>query len=81
MLCIESEHSAQANWNYLPVYERERRWLTKFRMYEQNLNELLGMVSPKLEESQPRNLHMRKYTNKAKLLITLSSLARCPTLR
>jgi hypothetical protein len=82
MLCIEGEHPTQAmNWNYLAVHERERRLLTEFRMYKLNFNELLGMVSPKLEESQSRNLNMRKYSNKAKLLITLSFLAHCPTLR
>jgi hypothetical protein len=82
MLCIEGEHLTQAiNRSYLPVHDQGRRWLTEFRVYEQNFNELLGNVSPKLEGSQPRNFNMRKYSNKAKLLITLTFLAHCPTPR
>jgi hypothetical protein len=81
MLCIEGEHPTQAmNWKRLPVHERERWWLTELRMYEQIVNKLLGMVSPKLEESRSRNINMRKYSNKAKLMITLSFLVHCSTL-
>jgi hypothetical protein len=61
MLYIEGEHPTQAiNWNYLSVHGRERRWLAEFRLCEQPFNELLGMVRPKLEESQPRNLNMKE---------------------
>jgi hypothetical protein len=69
------------NWHSLPPTERERCWVSEFRMPEGVFEELLGLVEPHMAPSIPQNIRQRTYTVKEKLLITLNFLAHCSTLR
>jgi hypothetical protein len=69
------------NWSNLPMHERERRWMSEFRMVEDDFAYLFRMVKADIPKEEPRNPSMRRYKRKEKLLITLSFLAHCATLR
>jgi hypothetical protein len=55
--------------------------MTEFRMFEAVFEELLAFVEPHMGPSVPQNPRKRTYTVWEKLLVTLSFLAHCSTLR
>jgi hypothetical protein len=65
----------------LPPDELVRRWIAELRMAEAVFLELLKLLTPHLQPSNPQNIASQyTYTVKEKLLVTLSFLAQCPSL-
>jgi hypothetical protein len=82
MMTVNNFHDEESkNWRSLPPTEQERRWMTEFRMPEAVFEELLAFVEPHMGPSVPQNPRQRTYTVREKLLVTLSFLAHCSTLR
>jgi hypothetical protein len=82
IMAVNNLHNDESkNWRSLPPTEQQRRWMTEFRMPEAVFDELFELVEPHMEPSVPQNSQQRTYTVREKLLVTLSFLAHCNTLR
>jgi hypothetical protein len=60
------------NWSNLPVHERERRWISEFRMVEEDFSYLFNMVKAEIPKLRTSIQSMRQYKRKEKLLVTLN---------
>jgi hypothetical protein len=79
--CVNNTHENESlRWSNLPAWERERRWLYNFRMYEEDFEGLLEMCDPLLNEHGTRK-GFRFYSKRTQLLVTLHFLGHAHTLR
>jgi hypothetical protein len=69
------------NWDRLPQHERDRRWISYFRMLEHHFHALLAMVQPHIRIKEASNTQMRGYQADVQLMVALFFLSHCTTLR
>ena len=67
-------------WSALPEWERDRRWIMNFRMYEEDFDDLYSLCEPHMREQKSRK-DFRFYSKRTQLLVTVHFLAHCHTLR
>ena len=81
MECVNNTHENESmRWDSLPEWERERRGLYNFRMYESDFRDLYSLCAPLMSEHSARD-GFRTYSKRTQLLVTLHFLAHAHTLR
>jgi hypothetical protein len=68
------------NWNRLPQFEQDRRWVDNFWTLQHDFDELYDLVEPPLVDRRCGMQGMRPYIKQTQLLVTLHFLAHCNTL-